>query len=222
MNAFLLGLIAGFLGLLVVIFVLRMTVPYSGRLFAPNPIPYRSKKESTDWLNFTIYRILTHFESERVLTELSHIISSKIHPHSFRLISLGNAPRIPSISTIDTGCPDDIRIIIPIDWNGGPSIDLAIGSRPRLRVEVDLIRIQGQLLFSWPGGIEHTLQVRLDHDFTLELEIGLQIGQMFQISITRLPLLGPVLTGIVVFVVTRHVFAIDFPATALADGQIPN
>jgi hypothetical protein len=211
MNPFVVGVLFGFLLFLTLILLLRMTVPYSSKLFAPVPIPYLSKKESTDWLNFILFRILAHFQSDAVLQEINARISSKLHPHSFRLLSLGNAPTIPSVSTLDTGRPGDVAILIPIDWKNGPSLDFRIGNPGKLTIEVDLVRIRGQVFFAWPTGTERSLQIRFDHDLILNVEIGLQIGRILQLSITQLPLLGPVLTGLVVFIVSRQVFMIELP-----------
>jgi hypothetical protein len=220
MGAFFLGFVWGFVILLVLLVFLRLTLPYSRELFGNAPIPYQSIEESTDWLNFIVYRVLTHFESEETLQRINEIVSAKLNPSQkprgmgFRLISLGNAPTIPKVSTLKMPNPDDIKILIPIDWSRGPSLDLTFGGPHVARIEVDLSKLAGRLLFSWPGGETRTLRIRFDHDFQFDLEIGLVIGKRTRFSLTRIPLLGPVLKGIIVFAISRQVFEIDLPLPA--------
>jgi hypothetical protein len=215
--AFFLGFVSGFVILLLLLVFLRLTLPYSRELFGQAPIPYHSIEESTDWLNFIVYRVLTHLESEESLQRISRIVSAKLNPSgkprgvALRLISLGNAPTIPKVSTLKMPNPDDIKILIPIEWTRGPSLDLTFGGPRGGRIEVDLSKPAGRVLFSWPGGDARTLRIRFDHDFQFDLEIALVIRSLARLSLTGIPLLGPVLKGIVVFAISRQVFEIDLP-----------
>jgi hypothetical protein len=58
----------------------------------------------------------------------------------------------------------------------------------------------------------------MDHDFTLDVGIAIRIGRALRLSVTRLPLLGSVLVGLIVFVVSRQVFVIDLPRPVLREG----
>ena len=127
MNPFCLGFVLTFTFLLLLLIILRLSLPNASKLFAPRPIPYKSVEESTEWLNFVLYRVMTHFQTEDAIMKISKKVTDKLKPHKFKLLSLGNAPTIEHVGTLQMKEPDDIRILVPVDWDGGPSFDLTIG-----------------------------------------------------------------------------------------------
>ena len=220
MNPFCLGFVLTFTFLLLLLIILRLSLPNASKLFAPRPIPYKSVEESTEWLNFVLYRVMTHFQTEDAIMKISKKVTDKIKPHKFKLLSLGNAPTIEHVGTLQMKEPDDIRILVPVDWDGGPSFDLTIGAgNMKIRVEFDLKKFFGKVLMSWPGDSDSSLEIRFDSEFTLDFDVVVQFGHAFRIPVTQLPLLGEIVKGVASILVSRQVIVIDLPKPQMRPGE---
>lgn len=220
MNPFALGFVVAFAILLLILVILRLSLPNASKLFAPRPIPYKSVEESTEWLNFVLYRVMTHFQTEDAIEKISKKVTDKINPHKFKLLSLGNAPTIEHVGTLQMKEPDDIRILVPVDWQGGPSFDLTIGrGRKKIKVEFDLTKFFGKVLMSWPGDSDSSVEIRFDSEFTLDFEVVVQLGPFIRVPVTQLPLLGEIVKGIVAILASRQVIVIDLPKPQMKPAE---
>jgi hypothetical protein len=213
MNDFVLGFLLSFFVLFAVLVALRLFVYLGPKLYPARRIAYTATSESTDWLNFILFRVTSHFQTDNSIAKINAIVAKKLGEGKFELLTLGNAPTIPQVKTVAMAQQDDIKILVPIEWDGGPSFNFHL-IRHSLACEVDLSHFHATVLFSWPGAGCTTLEIRLDPDFALELHIALKIGKL-RFSITEAPFLGPVLTGLAAFVISRQVFMIDLPESAL-------
>lgn len=209
MNPFLLGFVVGFLILFLILGLLRMTIPYAGTLFAPSPIPYKSVKESTEWLNFVVSRVISHFQTEKSINKINEIVNSKIKSIKFRLVSMGNSPHVQPVSTLAMNEPDDVRVLVPINWFTGPSCEVTIG---KIRVEFALTKFHGTLLMSWHGENDTSLEIRFTNDFLLNFQLTVEIAERVKFSLTNMPLIGKIIQGFAAVIISRRVIAIDLPA----------
>ncbi|OHS95838.1 hypothetical protein TRFO_38022 [Tritrichomonas foetus] len=210
MNSFFIGFLFSFISLLVILVILRLTVPYASKLFGNKPIPYKSFVESTEWLNFIIYRVLTHFQTDEAIEQINSIVNANIPPHNFRLISLGNAPVIKHVLTLEMKDIDNINIIIPLEWINGPSLDFVLGEN-LARIEFDLFKFFGQIFISWPENSPTKFEFRFIGDFIVDFDISFQFKEYFRFSLMKIPLIGQIIKGIIELIVVRQVFEITLP-----------
>lgn len=210
MNPFLLGFVVGFGILFLILGFLRMTVPYAGKIFAPSPIPYKSVKESTEWLNFVVSRVMSHFQTEKSINRINEMVNGKLNgkPVQFRLLSMGNSPSVQHVAILSMNEPDDVRVLIPIKWYSGPSCEVTIS---KIRVHFNLTKFLGQLLMSWPGDSDSSLEIRFTNNFLLTFQLDLEIANRVKFSLTKMPLLGKIIEGIVSLIISKHVIAFDLP-----------
>jgi hypothetical protein len=213
MNPFLLGFLSSFLLLVVIFGLLYLFVYVNSKLFRPRPIAYKSSTESTDWLNFILFRVMSHFQTKEAITRINALLADKLGEGRLNILTLGNSPTIPQVKTVAMPQADDIKILVPLEWDGGPSLDFNL-IRNRLSVEVDLTHFHAVVMFSWPGSGCTTLEIRFDPDFVLDLHIGLKFGN-HRFAITKAPVLGPILTGLATFAISRQVLQIDLPEASL-------
>lgn len=210
MNPFLLGFCISFGVLLAILLILRLTLPYAAKIFGPVSIPDKAISESTEWLNFVLYRVLTHFQSEEALAKINEIVSAKISPNNFRLLSLGNTPVISYVATLTMKEADDIRIIIPFTWKVGPSLDVFLKNEI-VGIELDLNSFSGKMLLSWPGNSQNKLLLQFIEDIELEFELTLQLFTMIRISVTGIPLIGSIIKGFITMFLLHEKFEINLP-----------
>ena len=189
---------------------MRLTVPNAHKLFGKKPNPYKSFKESTEWLNFIIYRILTHFQTDESIKKINKIVNSSVAPHHFNLLSLGNAPIVKHVLTLEMKDPDDIKILIPLEWKKGPSLDFIL-NKNLLRVEFDLKYFCGKMLVSWPGSNPTQLEFRLIDEFIIDFDLAIQYKNKVRFSFMKIPLIGQIVKGIIELIVTRQVFELTLP-----------
>ena len=126
MNSFVLGFSISFIILLVLLVLLRLTIPYVSKLFGNKPIPYKSTTESTEWLNFVLHRVLSHFQKDESIDLINTIVNSKVKPHYFCLYTLGSSPVVKSVLSLEMKEIEDIKIIIPIEWIDGPFVEFVV------------------------------------------------------------------------------------------------
>lgn len=173
-------------------------------------IPDKAISESTEWLNFVLYRVLTHFQTEEALAKINEIVSAKISPNNFRLLSLGNTPVISYVATLTMKEADDIRIIIPFIWKVGPSLDVYLKGKI-MGIELDLNSFSGKMLLSWPGNSQNKLILQFIEDIELEFDLTLQLFSMIRISVTGIPLIGSIIKGFITMFLLHEKFEIDLP-----------
>lgn len=202
MNAFLLGFLITFLILFVTIGILRTTIPYGSKLFGTNQIPYKSFEESTDWLNFILHRVLSHFKTPESIEKINESISEKIKFAKFKLNSIGNTPQIPYVSTLNLKNQLDLKLLIPIIWEGGPSIDITMMNE-KIVVEADILKFKGTVLVSWPPNNKIDVELKLVGETDIDFEICIFLWKKYRFSLTKLPVFGPIIKGIVPFILTR-------------------
>jgi hypothetical protein len=220
MGPFFVAFWISFCVFLSILVLLRLTVPYALKIFAPRPIASASAKESAEWLNFILYRVLTHFQTPESIEKINQLMTAQIKPHRFRLFAMGSSPVVSHVETLVTGSADDIRILVPVAWHPGPSFDLMVGQGHRISIEVDLVRLQGRILFSWLAKSGNALEIRFDNDFLFDFEISIELWRFIKFSLTRMPLLGPILKGLTVLTISQRVFTIDLPRPELPDEVV--
>ena len=203
MHPFFVGFLISFILIFLLLLLLRTTFPYASKLFGSTPIPYKSFKESTDWLNFIVYRVLTHFQTEKSKERINEFVSRKIKIGQFRLLSLGNTPQIPYVSTLKLKDKNDIKILIPISWENGPSCDLSM-INDNIIIEADLLLFKGTLLVSWPSNNEINVELRFIGETQVDFEACVLLLHKWRFSITQLPLFGPIVKGILPFILTKR------------------
>ena len=210
MHIFLVGFVISFSILLILLIFLRLTIPYISKLFGKRSIPYQIYEESTDWFNFVVYRIMSHFGTEESINLINEIVNSKIYPHQFRLLSLGKPPIIQSVLTLEKKKTEDIKIIIPLEWINGPSFDFIL-KKKILRIEFTFTQFRGKVFVSWPENSPQNLKFRFIDDMNLDYNLSIQFKNIIRFSLLQIPLLGPIIKGLLEVIITRQVFEIEFP-----------
>ena len=214
MSAFFLGVLLTVIVVLIVLIGLRLVVPDISRLFAPRPIPYEMIEESTEWLNFVLYRVMTHLQKPDSVEKIAQLLRKSI-PYQFELRSIGNAPTIGQITTVQKSLEEDtndVHIIVPIDVNGGPSIDLELNKY--FHLEFDLFAIAGKVLIDWPDQSD-AIKIHLGAGLTMNYDLAMVCGS-YGISLSDIPLLGPIVSGCIVWFLSRLVIII----TIDDDGEL--
>lgn len=202
MGPFLTGFVFTFSILLILLIVLRLTIPFASRIFGTRPIPYKFVRESTDWLNFIVYRVLSHFQTPEAIAQINKTVNEKIAPAKFELLTLGNAPVIPHVSTLEVKDKDDIKILIPMTWNEGPSLNYSMMDDNFL-AEVDMKLFKGTLLVSWPTNREIDLEIRFVGDVHVDFDVSITLFKSLWLPISSIPLFGPVVKGLISFFATK-------------------
>lgn len=207
LAAFIIGFVLSVVLFVVILVLLRMTVPYSSELFGARLIPYDSVTDSPEWLNFILYRVLTHFDSDEVLNNISELVNTKIGRNKFELLWIGNVPVVGLIETFMTGDPDSVEVLIPIEWHDGCALNFTV-AKLRTTFEIDVKHFIGKVMVSWPG--ESALHIQFQDAFDIDFEVIVRVlGR--RVSLTRAPILGAFIKGIVSLIVSRQSFKIDIP-----------
>ena len=69
----------------------------------------------------------------------------------------------------------------------------------------------GNILVSWPGNSPTKMEFRFIGDLNLEFDLTIQIKNFTRISLLEIPLLGPIIKGIIELIIARQVFELIFP-----------
>lgn len=210
MNPFALGFLFSFIIFFILLVLLRLTIPYVSKLFGNKPIPYKSTKESNEWLNFILYRVLSHFQTDESIDLINKIVNSKVKPHHFCLFTLGSSPIVKSVLSLEMKEVEDIKIIIPIEWIDGPFLEFVVENNLAC-IQFYLKKFIGQILVSWPGNSPSQMEFRFIGDLNLDFDLSIQVKNYFRFSLLEIPLLGPTIKGIIELVITRQVFELIFP-----------
>jgi hypothetical protein len=203
-TGFLWGAALAFLLLL----ILWILVPPISRLFFPSSITDRPARESTQWLNFILHRLSFHFSNASSLKKLNESLPRNLH-----LVSLGNSPVITHVDTLEMVRCDEVRLLIPIDWLDGPSLDVAV--RPGFHIEIEIRQIVACVLVAWPGS---ELRISVDRGAVIECDITARFGAAARISIGSCPLIGTVVKAIVVAAIVRRPIVIPIPRPEIETG----
>ena len=140
--------------------------------------------------------------------------SNQIH-----FISLGEAPIIEYVATLEMQEADDIRLLIPIEWKKGPSFDL---NRSKfLQVELDLLNFSGHILVSWPGNSPNLLEIKFIGDTKIDIHIAIQLLGILRISITDIPLIGKIIKGFISLYIVKQTFHINLPKPTTRKNDTP-
>ena len=216
MNPFFLGFFLSFLLLLLLLIILRLTIPYASKLFGFIPIPYKSNKESTEWLNFIIHRVLSHYQSRESIEQITKFINEKIFPNEFYLINFGNPPKICNVSTIQLPDPKEIKIFFPIEWKNGPSFNIFF---PLIKsyLECDLKLFTGSIMIYWPLNNEINFEIHFYDDINFDFEFNFIFNNKIKFSFTKIPLIGPILKGFIPFFLLKY--AIKFKGIFLTQNE---
>lgn len=220
MELFFTCFVITFVIVLVVLFIVSLIAPYFSKLFGTKSVPYKSVIESTEWLNYILYHTLMHFHNEDSITEINNFIAMKIHSNQFHLISLGKAPVIEHVATLEMQEADDIRLLIPVEWKNGPSLD--INKSKFLQIEIDIFYFSGQILASWPGNSPNLLEIKFVGDTKIDIHVAIQFLGLIRISLTDIPLLGKIIKGIISLYVVKQTFHIQLPKPNPKKETTPN
>lgn len=219
MELFLSSFTITFVLVLLVLFLISLIAPYFSKLFGTKSIPYRCATESTEWLNYILNHILMHFQTEDSVSKINDLIAMKTQSNQFHLISLGRAPVIEHVATLEMQEADDIRLLIPVEWKIGPSFDLNISKF--LQVELDLLNFTSNVLASWPGNSPNLLEIKFIGDTKIEIHIAIQFLSILRISITDIPLIGKIIKGFISLYIVKQTFHIDLPKPITQKSPLP-
>jgi hypothetical protein len=184
-----------------VLVLLWLIVPPVARLLFPASISDRAARESTEWLNFVLHRLSVHFSTASSLKKVNDSLGPDV-----RLVSLGNAPTISHVDTLEMVRCDEVRLLIPIDWRDGPSRDVSV--RPGFVIEIDIRQIVARVLVAWPGA---ELRISVDSGAVIDCDIAARIGRAVRFSIGTFPLVGTVVKAIVTAAIVRRPIIIPIP-----------
>jgi hypothetical protein len=191
--------------LVVAYFLLPLVSPL---LRAP-AITARFTRESTEWLNFIFDQVASRMNEPAYLAHLASSLAWP-RPGSVVIRSMGNAPTVPYVATLEMAHSDDISLLVPFQWSDGPSLDWAVGGR-RLALEIDVRRVAGRALLSWLGEDPHTVALRFDRGLVLDVDVAVRIGPGIAFYATALPLIGPIVVGVLVLLIERGRYSFALP-----------
>jgi hypothetical protein len=183
--------------------ILRVFTPFFVKLLRPPPFRGEITQESTIWLNFILQQVVGRLRHGPILTELNKSHST-VHIHSVR-----SAPIIPYVATVKMQHPDDVRLLIPLRWTDGPSVDIALS--PSWTIEIDLRRIQCRVIVTWPADNPAIVEVRFDREFALECDFAVRFTKGWGISLSGIPLIGPIATAWSVAFLAQKTFVLPLP-----------
>ena len=209
MNSFLFGFGISFLISLIILLVLKIIIPFFPILFGHKKVPLEYGTESTEWLNFILNNVLTHFEKRESLQSINDLIARKLYPHQLMILSLGNAPHIEHVATLKMQEPDDIRLLIPIEVFHGPSVEY-IASRI-FHFQLDLLTFSGKLLAVWAGSSQNVVEIRFVGNVTIDFNLSINFLNIFSIQITDIPLIGSILKAFVSAYIGSKSFSLSLP-----------
>ena len=194
---------------LIILFITSLIAPYFFKLFGTKSIPYKSVKESTEWLNYILNHILKYFQNEYSISKINDLIAMKTQSNQFHLISLGNVPIIKHIATLEMQEADDIRLLIPVEWKNGPAFDY--NKSKFFQIELALLNFSGQILASWPGNSPNLLEIKFVGETKIDIHIALHFLSIIRFSVTDIPLIGKIIRGIIPLYVVKQAFNINLP-----------
>jgi len=215
MGPFVFGFLVSIFLLFLVLVLLRLTIPYASRIFGQNSIPYLSSRENTDWFNYLSSRIFSHFQNPETIEQISRMVNEKIQPARLFIRSLGQIPRICSASTVQLPNPDTIRILFPLEWKGGPSIDLYL-PKFKLLIELDIIMFKGTVNLNCPPTKDIEMEISFQDDIEFDFEMSFIWLSKYKFTLTRTPLIGPILKGILPLILLKNGLKIN------ANFEIPD
>ncbi|OHT10378.1 hypothetical protein TRFO_20437 [Tritrichomonas foetus] len=210
MDYFLYGFTISFTIVIIALLILRVIISHIPRILGSKPLTYQSVTESTEWLNFIINRVTTHYQSENSIQEINNFITAKVHPIQFHLLSIGNPPVISHVATLEMQEADDIRLLVPIEWRNGPSFDI-IGYKQFLNLEIDLLNFTGEILVSWPGSSQNRLEIQFMSGSSIDFDLSIQFLNILHFSVTNIPLIGEIVKGLVACIIAKQVFPVYLP-----------
>ena len=202
-------------GVLVVIWIIA---PYISKLFAPRPLPFKSVTETTDWLNFSIERALEHIDSPETFQKISSFLTNEISPNYFKLHSIGKSPSISHISTLEMKEADDIRIAIPIQLKIGPSFDIGFKNK-NVIFEVDIVKLNTELLFTWPGNSDTQVELSFVRKFDLDFYLSLKLFGFLHFSISETPIIGTLFKCAITTYIGKQVFRLKLPRPSMNENK---
>ena len=205
------GFVAVSVGLIVLTLLVWLLLGKITAFLSPKPVQSASTVcEPSEWINFIISHVAPHFQNKDSLRDLEKLISSKISPRSMTIHSLGNPPEISDVTTLEPNEADDIRLLIPVDWKDGPSIDVKLSRR--LGIEFDLHAFKGSILINWPGSSDRRLDIGFNKVVKFDFDLALKLFNSVKISLTEVPFMGAIVKAVVSLVLSRRQFRIDLPA----------
>lgn len=198
---------------ILILALIRITLPHIAFLFNPDEIPYKKTQESTEWLNFILTRILSHFQSEDALAQICKIISNevpllkKLKPE---ILSIGTSPLINSVQTFDIKDPGDIRLLVPIEWIRGPSVRLHFQNF--IEIEFDLLKFSGKILAEWPPDNSNIVTFSSVGQIRMLFDLTIRFKKYLEFSLLKIPLLGSIINFIVPAFLAKSHFQLNLNA----------
>ena len=190
--------------------LLRITLPHVAFLFYPDEIPYKSTTESTQWLNFVLTRVVSHFQSPQTLLEISHLIQEKVSflkEAQLSISTIGTSPIIKSVQTLNTKDPGDIKLLIPLTWSRGPSIDVTFSNG--ISIGLDLINFNGKFLIEWPPDNYNIVYIRSVGQIKVSFDIIISFKQFIQFNLQNIPLIGAIINYLAPAFLAKYEYKLD-------------
>jgi hypothetical protein len=191
--------------LFIVLITLRILIPFFISFLHPPSFHDDSTHESTKWLDFIMQQIISRLQQQEILDDFNRSLSN------CHIRSIGSAPSIPYVGTLKMHQPDDVRLLIPIQWINGPSFDFTASRN--LTLEVDVSQIQCRIMVSWPGDNPRVIEIRFDREFAIKCDIGIRFSGGLGFSLTQIPLIGRIGTDLIVAAGMRNKIVLTLPGT---------
>jgi hypothetical protein len=194
------GTILLFLAFLVLLRILALLIATFRR---PPPFPTKFTRESTRWLDFILHHVIARLQNDEVR---EHINASS---PQLKIRAAGAAPSIPYVGTLEMERADDVRLLIPIDWVDGPSLDLITPLGPV--IEIDVNSVQCRVLISWPGDNPSVIEIRFDREYRIDCDVAVRFTPTLAFSLTGLPLIGRTVTQFAIAILAKQQFVLPIP-----------
>lgn len=195
---------------LLILLVLRGVIPFIAKVIPPMELTTKPVTESVDWLNFSIERAMDILDTPEGLEKVSNAVSNMIAPNHFKLHSIGQNPIISHISTLKMKEADDIRIVMPIRCDIGPSFDIGL-NRKNLILRLDVIKFNTTMLLTWQGNNDTCVELSFVNNFEIDFYLSLKLFMFFSFSISEIPIIGAIIKSIVTLFLQSQIYKINLP-----------
>lgn len=204
------GFVAIFISFGIIAILLWLLMDRISKIFSPKAADMNCPvSESTDWLNFILESIMPHFDNQESTAKISKAISRYTSPNRISILSLGNPPVIKEVTTLEMKDGDDIRILVPIQWINGVSLDFFLSKS--VCIELDLHYFNGTILLTWPGGNNRKMELRFNETMKLDFDFSIRFLGGIRLSLTAIPIIGAIVKDIVALAISRKQFPIELP-----------
>ena len=205
------GFSAVLVGVLLLVVALWLTIGQISKILSPKPVQTCNPVcETTEWINFVICHTMQLFDNEEAAKSIAQMVTAQISPRELALKELGDPPIVHNVTTLDVKEVDDIRVLVPIEWINGPSVELKMSRL--IALEFDLVHFYGVILLTWPGKSDRKIEVKFNERVKLDFDFAIKLFGALEVSLTKIPMFGYVVKQIVALVLSRKRIKLELPA----------